>query len=189
MSHTIPYASTLDAGDYIEGYSDEEGQDVRFSKEILRLLSDGGATAEVALRIGATLTEGLEVKVYDETLTLTNAVSLDTNCVMPAGAVILSVQGNLESAVEGDGAGGDAVAKIGLGISGGDEDAYAEFAALTKNTKANGIPDWAVLSAETTVAIFGLQADGDTAATEEFAAGGTVRVRVVYLELNSLDDA
>jgi len=149
----------------------------------------GAATAAVALRLGTSATEGLEIKVYDETITLTNAVADDTNCVIPAGAVILSVQGNLETVVAGDGGGGDAVADIGIGISGGDEDAYAEFGALTKNTKADAIPDWAVLAGETTLAIFALQADGNTAATEEFAAGGKVRIRVVYAVCNSLDYA
>jgi len=134
-------------------------------------------------------TEGLEIKVSDTTTTLTNAVAVDTTIVLPAGAVILSVQGNLEDAVTGDGAGGDAVADIGIGISGGDEDAYAEFGALTKNAKADAMIDWAVLAGETTIAIFGLQADGGTAATEEFTAGSDVRIRVVYAVPNSLDDA
>jgi hypothetical protein len=153
-------------------------------------LTAGAATAAVALRLGDTATEGLEIKVYDGLTSLTNAVSTDTACVIPAGAVILSVQGNLAKAVTGDASGDDLLAKIGIGISGGDEDAYAEFAALTKNTKANGIPDWAVLAAETTIAIFALKADGNTACTEKFTANAdAVRVRVVYAVCNSLDDA
>jgi hypothetical protein len=153
-------------------------------------LSAGAATPAVALRLGASATEGLEIKVYDETLDLTNAVAVDTNCVLPAGAVILSVQGNLEKAVTGDASGDNLLADIGIGISGGDEDAYAEFSALTKNAKADGIPDWAVLSAETTIAIFGLKVDGDTACTEKFTADTeAVRVRVVYAVCNSLDNA
>ena len=152
-------------------------------------LDAGAATAAAALRFGASITEGLEIKVYDETITLTNAVTEDTNCVLPAGAVLLSVQGNLETLIEGDASGDDLLADIGLGISGGDVDAYAEFGALTLDSKADSIPDWAVLAAETTVAIFGLKADGNTAATEKFVAGGEVRVRVVYAVTNSLDDA
>lgn len=151
------------------------------------LLSGGAATAAVVARLGKTVTEGLELKVYDEVLTLTNAVTLDTGCVIAAGDIILSVQGNIDVAVTGDGGGGAAVAKIGIGIKGGDEDAYAEFAAMVKDTKANAIPDWAVNSGET-LAIFGLRADGATAATEEFAVGGKVRVRVAYLTPNSLDN-
>jgi len=152
-------------------------------------LSAGDATADAVLRIGGSKTEGAEFKVYDEVITLTNAVSEDTNCVVPAGAVILSVQGNLETAITGDDTGDDLLADVGIGISGDDEDAYTEFGGLDKNTKADGIPDWSVLDAETTVAIFALKADGNTACTEKFTAGGQVRVRVVYLVNNSLDDA
>jgi len=153
-------------------------------------LTAGAAAAAVAMRLGASATEGLEIKVYDETIDLTNAAAVDTSCVIPAGAVILSVQGNLEKAVTGDASGDNLMADIGLGVSGGDEDAYAEFGAMTKNAKADGIPDWSVLAAETTVAIFGLKADGDTACTEKFTAlAGAVRVRVVYAVPNSLDNA
>lgn len=154
-------------------------------------MTAGAATAAVALRLGASVTEGLEIKAYDDITELTNAASTDTTCVLPAGAVILSVQGNLEAAITGDESGDDLLADIGIGISGGDEDAYAEFGALTKNAKADAIPDWAVLAAETTLAIFGLQADGDTACTEKFTGGTgqSVRLRVVYAVCNSLDDA
>jgi hypothetical protein len=152
-------------------------------------LTEGDASADAVLRIGGTVTEGAEFKVYDEVITLTNAVTDDTNCVLPAGAVILSVQGNLQTAVVGDESGDDLLADIGIGISGGDEDAYAEFGALTANAKADAIPDWGVLAAETTVAIFGLKADGDAACTEKFVADAEGRVRVVYLVNNSLDDA
>ena len=148
----------------------------------------GAATAAVAARLGATATEGYEIKVYDEILTLTNAVTLDTGCVIAAGDVILSVQGNLNTAVTGDASGDNLLAKIGIGISGGDEDAYAGFAALALNTKADAIPDFAVNSGET-LAIFAMKTDGTTACTEKFVAGGLVRVRVVYATQNSLDNA
>jgi len=100
-----------------------------------KTLTEGAATPAVALRLGATATEGLEVKVYDETIELTNAVSTDTTCVIPAGAVILSAQVNLEAAITGDASGDDLLATVGLGISGGDEDGYGETSALTQNAK------------------------------------------------------
>ena len=149
------------------------------------------ATPTVAMRFGATeSSEGLQIKVYEETIELTNAVFTDTTLAVPAGAVILSVQVNLEAAITGDGSGDNLFALIGIGISGGDEDAYGETAALTKNSKIDTIPDWAINAGET-IAIFALKADGDTACTEKFT-GGTgqdVRVRIVYAVCKSLDNA
>ncbi|MDP3936852.1 MAG: hypothetical protein Q8R92_01805 [Deltaproteobacteria bacterium] len=150
----------------------------------------GAATPAVALRFGATVTEGLEIKVYDETIELTNAVFTDTTLAIPAGAVILSVQANLEAVITGDTTGDNLLAAIGIGINGGDEDKYGNTTDLTQNQKVDTIPDWAVNGGET-ISIFGLQADGNTAATEKFTggAGQNVRVRVVYAVTNSLDNA
>jgi hypothetical protein len=150
----------------------------------------GAATPAVALRFGDTATEGLEVKVYDETIQLTNAVKTDSTLAVPAGAVVLSAQANLQAIITGDGTGDNLLAAVGLGISGGDEDKYGNTTDLTANQKIDTIPDWAVNGGET-ISIFGLQADGNTAATEKFTggAGQNVRVRVVYLQTNSLDDA
>lgn len=150
----------------------------------------GAATPAVGLRFGATATEGLEIKVYDETVELTNAAKTDTTLAVPAGAVLLCVQANLAAAITGDASGDDLLAKIGIGVSGGDEDKYGETSGLTKNLKVDTIPDWAVNAGET-ISIFGLKADGNTACTEKFTGGSgqTVRVRVVYAVPNSLDDA
>jgi len=150
----------------------------------------GAATPAVAARFGKTATEGLELKVYDETIQLTNAVKTDTTLVLPAGAVVIAAQLNLEATITGDGSGDDLLAKIGLGMSGGDEDAFDNTADLVKNTKINNVPDWAV-SAGGTVSIFALKTDGATACTEKFTggAGQNVRVRIAYLACNGLDDA
>lgn len=149
----------------------------------------GAAAPAVAARLGASGTEGLELKVYDEVLDLTNAVVVDTNAVIPAGSIILSVQGNLEKVVVGDATGDDLLADIGLGIKAGDEDAYAEFGALTQDSKADGLPTYAPLASEVTISIFGLKVDGDTAATEKFVADTeAVRVRAAWLQPNSLDN-
>lgn len=150
-------------------------------------LSAGAATPAVALRFGATPTEGLEIKVYDEQITLTNAASTNTTLAIPAGAVVLSAQVNLTATVVGDASGDDLLAKVGLGVA-ADENKYGVTADLAQNTKIDTIPAWAVNSGET-LALYGLQADGATVCTEKFVAGSTVRVRVVYAVCNSLDNA
>lgn len=147
----------------------------------------GAAAAAVALRFGKTVTEGLEIKVIDETVTLTNAVEDDLTETVPAGAVILSSQGNLETAVVGDGTGDDGLVKVGIGVT-ADPNKYGLSGALTKNSKIDSIPDWAVLGSEETVTVKAADAAG-AAVTEKFTAGGSVRVRIVYAVCNSLDNA
>jgi hypothetical protein len=149
----------------------------------------GAATPAVVARFGKTATEGLEVKVYDEIVELTNAVTTNTTLAVPAGAVVLSAQANLQATITGDASGDDLLAKIGLGIT-GSVVKYGVTSALTKNAKIDTVPDWAVNAGET-LALYAVKADGSTAATEKFTGGATqlVRVRVVYLAANSLDDA
>ena len=149
-------------------------------------LGAAGIAAAVALRLG-TSTENLDVKVLDEIVTTTNAVENNLTNTVPAGAVILSVQGNLQTLIEGDGSGDDLGVKVGIGIT-ADPDKYGITSALTKNLKIDTIPDWAVLSAEETVCVK-LAKTAGAAATEKFVAGGKVRVRIIYAVLNSLDDA
>lgn len=144
-------------------------------------------TGEVAQRFGATTTEGLETRVLEETVTLTNAVQTDLTNTIPAGAVILSVQSNLDTLVAGDASGDDLGVKVGIGVT-ADPDKYGLSSALTKNLKTDKIPDWAVLASAEQITVKLAQTDG-SAATEKFVAGGIVRVRVVYLATNSLDDA
>lgn len=151
-------------------------------------LTAGAAAATAAFRIGATSTEGWELKVIDETVTATNAVSIAlTAGAIPAGAVVLCAQANNQTIIVGDGSGDDLLAKIGIGIS-SSKNKYGASADLLKNTKIDTIPDWAVNSGET-ILVYALKADGATACTEKFVAGGKVRVRIVYAAPNSLDDA
>lgn len=150
-------------------------------------LTDSSLTGAVNQRFGSTTTEGLEVRVLEQTVTLTNAVQTDLTNVIPAGAVILSVQGNLETLVAGDESGDDLGAKVGIGVT-ADPDKYGISSALTKNLKIDKIPDWAVLGSNEQITVKLAKTDG-SAATEKFVAGGLVRVRVVYLMTNSLDDA
>jgi hypothetical protein len=153
--------------------------------------SAGAAAAAVAARLGATATEGLEIKVIDETVTLTNAVETDLTETVPAGAVILSVQANAEEAIDGDDSGDDGFVNIGIGVT-ADPDKYGKTGVdadpVPANTKINTIPDWAVLASEETVTIKACDAAGD-AVTEKFAGSQSVRVRIVYAVNNGLDDA
>lgn len=148
----------------------------------------GGATpAVVVLRIGATPTEGLETIVQEETVTLTNAVKTDLTDQVPAGAIILCVQGNLKTAVTGDASGDDGLVKVAIGTA-ADPDIYGISGTLAKNQKLNKIPAAYAVLAATTVSVYAVDTNG-AAVTEKFTAGGQVRVRITYQLLNSLDDA
>ena len=147
----------------------------------------GAAAAAVAHRFGASTTEGFEIRVIDEIVTLTNAVEDDLTETVPSGAVILCVQANLETLIVGDASGDDLFTKVGIGIT-ADPDKYGKSATLLKNVKIDTIPDWAVLSSAETVTVKAAK-DAGAAATEKFVAGGKVRVRLVYAMTNSLDDA
>lgn len=151
------------------------------------LVSGGAAAAAVVARFGQTATEGLEVRVIDEDVTLTNAAATDLTEDVPSGAVILSVQANLDTLVVGDGSGDNGLTKVGIGTS-GDPDKYGLTGDLLQNSKVDTIPDWAVLSGAEDIQVFAVD-NGGTAVTEKFVGGETVRVRIVYAALNSLDNA
>ncbi len=152
-------------------------------------LSAGAAAAAVAMRFGASSTEGLEVRVIDETVQLTNAVETDLTETVPDGAVILSAQSNLEATLTGEANGDDGQVKIGISVT-GDPNKYGLTPDLIKDSKSDAIPDWAVLSGAETVTIKAADTNG-AAVTELFTggAGQDVRVRIIYLALNSLDNA
>ena len=142
----------------------------------------GAATAAIAARFGASKTEGLEVRVIDETASGLTAISTDLTQDIPDGAVILSSQANIEVLCV---AGGTST-KVGVGPT-SDPDKYGLSADLLKNTKIDLMIDWAVLSGAEDIQINACDnsgALGDTA----FSAG-SVRVRIVFLALNSLDDS
>jgi hypothetical protein len=148
----------------------------------------GGAAAVAAMRFGKSDTEGLEIRVVDEVVTLTNAVETNLTNTVPAGSVILAAMGNLQTAITGDGTGDDLGVKVGIGVT-ADPDKYGISADLSKNTKIDWIHgSWAKLGSAETVCVKLAKTDG-TAATEKFTAGGKVRVVLVYLAVNSLDDA
>lgn len=145
----------------------------------------GAAAAAVAQRFGATATEGLEIKVIDETVSgFTGAKTFDLTEDIPAGAVILSVQANIETTVV---AGGTSV-KVSVGVAGGDVDKYGKTADFSQNAKIDTLPDWAVLASAEDVEIGIVVTDGTTLGDTN-ASAGAVRVRIVYLQPNSLDNA
>jgi hypothetical protein len=141
----------------------------------------GAAVAEVAIRFGKTGTEGLEYHVIDETVAL-GSVSNDLTSDIPADAVILSVQGNQETA----GTAGGTTTNVGIGTT-GDPDLYSPTVGdLAANSKIDHIPDHAILGSLVDVQVHGVTGAG---ALGDTAPGGTYRVQIVYLALNPLDDA
>ena len=149
-------------------------------------LTAGAMAAAVALRLGGTATEGLEVSVIDETLDLTalRAKFKALTNTIPAGSVILAVQANIEAAVT---AGGTTV-KIAVGLNGGDLDKYGQTSDWTHNQKIDTIPNWTVLSGAEQLDVCGVITGGSAPGDTDISAG-SVRVPVAYLTRNSLDNA
>lgn len=174
--------STAAAGVTVDGVLLKDSGIVVPLAGALQLRREGTGVGNVALRIGPSSTEGVEVIVFENDI---SPAAVETAVVtVPAGAVILAVQSNVEAALTG----GGTTVTHSLGTA-ADPDKYGTPAAdsLAQNAKIDTIPDWAVLSAVEPIVLTGTAtggaADGDTALTV-----GTVRVRVVYLALNSLAD-
>lgn len=151
------------------------------------LLSGLSAAGVNALVVGDAAASGLALVVQEVTTVLTNAVALDTTIVLPTPAWVLSVQARLDDLIVGDASGDDLLARVGIGVSGGDEDAFGDTTDLTKNQKVTTLLNTS--QAGVTIAIFGLKADGATACTEKFVAGTSVTTRVVYWTLAALANA
>lgn len=148
-------------------------------------LPAGSAASAVALALGATAAEGARIKIIDETVSFVDNTALykAMTTPIPAGAVILCVQANVQSALTG----GGTTVKVGLGPNSSDPDKYGKTSALTKNAKINTVPDWAVLGSQEAIDICACASDGsagDTALTV-----GSVRVRIVYLDVANLVNA
>ncbi len=142
----------------------------------------GAAAAAIVQRFGASVTEGMEIRVIDEVVA-TGAINNDLTEDIPDGAVIISVQANVETAMTG----GGTTDSYAIGTS-GNPDLYSPVVGLlTQNIKLDTVIDWTVLSGAEDVQVNGVTAAG--AAGDTALTVGTVRVRIVYLALNSLDDA
>lgn len=149
-------------------------------------LTKAGFAGSVALTIGVDATHGLQFKQIDEVVDLSalGAKSKALTTPIPAGAVIISAQANIDELVV---AGGTTV-KVALGLAAGDVDKYGKSADLVLNTKFNTLADWAVLAAEEAIAVCGVTTDGSALGDSNITAG-KVHVRIVYLQLASLANA
>ena len=140
--------------------------------------------AEVAHRFGLTTTEGLELHIIDDDINMASVISQDLAQNIPTGAVILSVQCNLETAVVPTGGTGT---KIGIGDPAVDPDLYGLTTSTVQNQKIDTIPDWAVLGAALDLQVNFCDAAGALATLA--VSSGIVRVHIVFYTLNSLDNA
>jgi hypothetical protein len=156
---------------------------IRVLKKVLDqclTISKSSSAGAAAFRLGASVNEGWEIRVHEEDVELDGSASNDLSAAIPDGAVILASQGNLKTTVVATTA-----VKVGIGIS-GNPDLYGLSADLVKNTKIDSIPDYAVLSGDEDIGVYAADTNGGAAGTLDT---GTVRVRIVYAALTSLEDA
>jgi hypothetical protein len=150
---------------------------------LLSHYAQGAVSAEVAFRFGKTITEGLELKIIEEDVVMDGSASnaLTNNPLI--GSVIISVQANLETTITATTA-----VEVGVGtlVGGDDPNLYSSTADLVKNSKIDTMVAFTVLAAEEELAVFACDVNGAAAGTLDT---GTVRVRIIYFEHNSLDDA
>lgn len=140
----------------------------------------GNGDGAVVLRLGASATEGLETVVVDKVITLGAVAGVDV-LTLPAGALLRCVQASVATAAV---AGGTSV-KIGIGTA-DDPDAYGLTTAFARNLKIDTLVG-TVLAGQTVIKAFPCAGDGASGDTA-FSAGA-IRVRIIYEQLNSLDDA
>lgn len=175
--------ATADAGVTIEGVLLKDSGIVVPDGGAIELRERATSAGAVALRFGGIVaTEGVELFVAENTV---SPAAVETAiCTVPAGAVILSVQANCESALTG---GGTTVTWAIGTTADPDKYGYPGSDTLAQNSKVNTIPAHAVLASPEAIvlsaAATGGTADGDTALTV-----GSVRVVVTYFALNSLAD-
>jgi hypothetical protein len=154
---------------------------------LVQSVGKGTGTGDVLQRLGGTVTEGLELRCYEDTVA---PAAVETNLInLPAGSVVLAVFANVESALTG----GGTTATWSIGTA-ADPDKYGtagyptQADSLAKNSKSSWMGTWAFLTSSEqmvlSAAATGGAADGDTALTV-----GSVRVRVYYYAVNALDDA
>lgn len=145
----------------------------------------GSAAGAVAVSYGGTAAEGARIHILEETISFVANAALykAMTTPVPAGAVILSAQANVQTALTG----GSTTVKVGLGLNASDPDKYGLSSALTKNAKISTIPDWAVLAAPEAIDVCSCASNG--AAGDTALTVGSVRVRVVYLAVADLVNA
>jgi hypothetical protein len=175
---------TSDAGVTIDSLLVKDGGMVMTSGRIQH--NHAAESGAITRGFGKTAAEGWQELLIEATVSFVDNVAMSKNITganLAAGTIILGVLANVESAVTG----GGTTTKIGIGIAGGDEDAYGLSAALTKNAKITPIPVLTPLAAQSDIALFACAnngAAGDTALTV-----GSVRVRILCLTPIALADA
>lgn len=135
----------------------------------------------VVLRIGSNTNEGLETFVVDTVVELGMISGVDAVAV-PVGAIIKSVQANLQEEAVADGTS----VKVGIGIT-GTVDKYGLTTNLQKNQKINILLTPVVLQGVESIKVFPCASNG-AVGDSDFTAG-SIRVRVVYDQLASLVNA
>jgi hypothetical protein len=153
---------------------------------LIQFFGAGTTPGDTVLRFGGSATEGLEYNVFEATI---SPAAVETAIfTVPTRSYILAVQANCQVALIG----GGTTVTWSIGVT-ADTDKYGTAGdgagdTLAKNSKLNfAIPGTLLTATEPLVlgaAVAGGATDGNTALTV-----GSVRVRVVYATLNSLDDA
>ena len=141
------------------------------------LASRGVATAALAGEGGSKFAS------LDETLVIPGATAfVETAGSIPAGAVLHSVQVNLETAVTQT-----TGTEVGLGDDSPDPDRFDEQALLAQNSKLGGMVDgFAVEAAARKLRFYSTDGAGAAAGTLDT---GTVRIKAVYEIAEDLPDA
>jgi hypothetical protein len=146
------------------------------------------ATATLAHQVGPSTTEGLQRYIIEETLSPSDIETSMTTAV-PAGAKIIYVDANCESALTG----GGTTVTWGLGIT-GNVDKYgtagypSQADALTQNSKSSWVGAVTTGSAAETIKLIAA-ATGGTPAGDTALTVGSVRVVVIYEKASGLANA
>ncbi len=144
----------------------------------------GAASAEVAFLLG-TATEGLKIYVFDETISGLSAISTDMTGGIPTNSLVLATSINIETAIVA----GSTSVRVGIGPA-TDPDMYLlapeDFSQDTKGNdilKSSSVFDDGFVDVKVNMCTTG-GAIGDTP-----ASSGAVRVRIIYAQLDALDNA
>jgi hypothetical protein len=150
-------------------------------------------TGASALRIGQSITEGLELNVLEQTVTIEASVAnFPLTGTLPANIMVIGAQATLKEAITCEGA----CVRLGIGIDGvspstapskyGLSDAAAG-GVLAANSKINGLITPVVTSSEQ-ISIWACDNGGAKAGTFVGDGSSQIRVRIYYYSLNGLDN-
>lgn len=152
------------------------------------LIFDYGCTVTEfypAINLSRTMTEGLNLRVIDQVVDFAVGAAAKYRAIspaIPAGAIIHSIQANIEKLVVS----ATTSVKVGIGPNGTDPNKYGITTDLTKNEKIS-TPLAPILSAGEQIDVCVCTSAGDIGGSN--ASAGKVRVHIVYEVLQDLDDA